>query len=183
MMRLGIEIRGMDRLRAKVNRMPKVLQDAAWDATYEITELIKGAAELRLSSSIKYSTGELLNSLKNEVVVNAQDKIVGRVWSDKEQAIYRELGTGPVGEASPKDLPEGINPVYTQERWFIPAEKVAIDLNAIYGMPKITIQGKEFYITSGQPARPFMYPSLKDIIPQAPEIYQEHISSKLKELR
>lgn len=181
-MRLRIEIRGMDRLRAKVNRMPQILQDAAWDATYEITELIKGAAELRLSSSVKYSTGELLNSLKNEVVVNADNKIVGRVFSDKKQAIFRELGTGPVGEASPKDLPEGINPVYTQERWFIPVEKVAVDLNAIYGMPKITIQGKEFYITSGQPARPFMYPSLKDLIPQAPNIYKEHVQSKLREL-
>lgn len=182
MMILGVEIRGLNRLRAKVERVPQVLQDAMWDATFEITELIKGAAELRLASSMKYSTGELIGSLKNEVVIDAQDRIVGRVWSDKIQAIVREFGSGPVGEASPKDLPEGINPTYTQERWFIPAEQVPLDLEAIYGMPRITIQGKDFFITSGQPARPFMYPSLKEILPQAPDVYIEKVQKALRGL-
>ena len=163
--------------------MPKILNEAMEDATFEITELVRSAAELRLSSSIKYSSGELLGSLKTEVVENAEGKIVGRVWSDKAQAIYREFGTGPNGQASPKDLPEGVNPVYTQTRWFIPAEQVAIDLNEVYGMPKVNIQGKDFYITSGQPARPFLYPSLKEIIPKMPEIYKEHVQKKLKELK
>lgn len=67
--------------------MPKVLDEAMHDATFEVTELIKQAAEMRLASSAKHSTGELMGSLKNEVVVNAEGKIVGRVWSDKEQAV------------------------------------------------------------------------------------------------
>lgn len=181
-MTLGVEIRGLDKLRAKVNRMPQILKDAMWDATFDITELVKGAAELRLSSSMKYSTGELIGSLKNEVVINAQDQIVGRVWSDKIQAIVREFGSGKVGEASSKDLPEGVNPTYTQERWFIPTDQVPLDLEAIYGMPRITIQGKDFFITSGQPARPFLYPSLKEILPQAPEIYRDTVQRALREL-
>ena len=180
---MGIEIKGLDRLKSKLSALPKLLDDAANSATYEITELVRSAAELRLASSMKYSSGELIGSLKTEVVENAEGKIVGRVWSDNATSIYREFGTGPVGEESPKDLPEGVNPVYTQTRWFIPAEQVAIDLNEIYGMPKITIQGKEFYITSGQPARPFLYPSLKEILPQMPDIYKEHVQKKLKELK
>lgn len=180
---LGIEIKGLDRLKSKLSALPKVLDEAVNSATYEITELVRSAAELRLSSSMKYSSGELIGSLKTEVVENADGNIVGRVWSDKAHAIYREFGTGPNGEASVKDLPEGINPVYTQTRWFIPAEEVGIDLNEIYRMPKITIQGKEFYITSGQPARPFLYPSLKEILPQMPEIYKEHVQKKLRELK
>jgi hypothetical protein len=182
-MTLGVEIKGLDRLKRKINAMPKILNDAVNDATYEITELVRSAAELRLASSMKFSSGELIGSLKTEVVENAEGKIVGRVWSDKAQAIYREFGTGPNGQASSKDLPEGVNPVYTQTHWFIPAEEVGIDLNEIYGMPKITIQGKEFYITSGQPARPFLYPSLKEILPQMPEIYKEHVQKKLRELK
>ena len=180
---MTIEIRGLDRLKRKIDAMPKILNEAMEDATFEITELVRSAAELRLSSSIKYSSGELLGSLKTEVVENAEGKIVGRVWSDKAQSVYREFGSGPNGQASPKDLPEGINPVYTQTRWFIPAEQVAIDLNEVYGMPKVNIQGKDFYITSGQPARPFLYPSLKEIIPKMPEIYKEHVQKKLKELK
>lgn len=180
---MGVEIKGLDRLKSKLSALPKVMDEAVNSATYEITELVRSAAELRLSSSMKYSSGELIGSLKTEVVENADGNIVGRVFSDKKQAVFRELGTGPVGEASPKDLPDGIEPVYTQTRWFIPAEKVAIDLNEIYGMPKITIQGKEFYITSGQPARPFLYPSLKEILPQMPDIYKKHVQKKLKELK
>ena len=173
----------MDNLRRKVNALPKVLNNAMEGATEEITELVRAAAELRISSSMKAGSGELLGSIKTEVVIDSGGKLVGRVWSDKEQAIYREFGTGPNGQASSKDLPEGVNPVYTQTRWFIPAEEVVIDLNEIYGMPKITVQGKEFYITSGQPARPFLYPSLKEILPQMPEIYKEHVKKKLREFK
>ena len=179
---MGVEIKGLDRLKRKLNAMPKILSEALEDATYEITELVRSAAELRLSSGMKSSSGELLGSLKTEVVENAGGKIVGRVWSDKEQAIYREFGTGPNGEASPKDLPEDVNPIYTQTRWFIPAEEVGVDLNAIYGLPKITIQGKDFYITSGQPARPFLYPSFEEILPQMSEIYKGYVQKKLREL-
>lgn len=183
MVAVGVEIKGLQSLRRKVKALPKVLDDAMWDATYEITELVQQAAEMRLASGMKYSSGELLGSLKNEVVVNAQGKIVGRVWSDKEHAIYRELGTGPVGEASSKDLPEGVTPVYSQTAWFIPATEVDVDLEAVYGIPRVAIQGKDFYITKGQPARPFLYPSLKELTEQAPEIYKKHVQQKLKELK
>lgn len=180
---MGVEIKGMESLRRKLKATPKILDDAMWDATFEITELIKQATELRIASSVKYGSGELLGSFKDEVVINAQGKIVGRIWSDKEQAIYREFGTGPVGQESKKDLPEGVTPVYSTSAWFIPAEKTGVDLEAVYGIPRITIQGKDFYLTRGQPARPALYPSLKEIVEQAPDIYKEHVQKRLKELK
>lgn len=180
---MGVEIRGMDRLRRKVKALPQILNTAMEGATNEIAELVRAAAELKISSSMKAGTGELLGSIKTEVVTDSGGKLVGRVWSDKEQAIYREFGTGPNGEASPKDLPEGIHPVYTQTRWFISAEDIDVDLNAVYDMPKIKIQGKDFFITSGQPARPFLYPSLKEILPQMGDIYKEHVQKGLRGLK
>lgn len=180
---MGVEIKGMDSLRRKLKATPKILEDAMWDATFEITELIKQATELRIASSVKYSSGELLGSFKNEVVINAQGKIVGRVWSDKEQAMYREFGTGPIGQASQKDLPEGVTPVYSTSAWFIPAEKTGVDLEAVYGIPRISIQGKDFFLTRGQPARPALYPSLKEIVEQAPDIYKENVQKRLEELK
>lgn len=179
---MGIEIKGLESLRRKVKAMPKVLDDAMWDATFELTELVQQAAVLRIQSSAKYSSGELAGSIKYEVVVNAQGKIVGRVWSDKEQAMYREFGTGPVGQESQKDLPEGVTPVYSTSAWFIPADKVQVDLEAVYGIPRISIQGNEFYLTRGQPARPFLYPSLKEIMEQALEVYKEYVREGLKKL-
>lgn len=179
---MGVEIKGLESLRRKVKAMPKVLDDAMWDATFELTELVQQAAVLRIQSSAKYGSGELAGSIKYEVVVNAQGKIVGRVWSDKEQAMYREFGTGPVGQESQKDLPEGVTPVYSTAAWFIPVDKVGVDLEAVYGIPRIIIQGNEFYLTRGQPARPFLYPSLKEIMEQAPEVYKEYVREGLKKL-
>ena len=127
---VGVEIRGMDKLRKKVNAMPKVLEEATWNATFELTDMIASAATLRLSN-VKFTSGELSGSIKSEVVVNHKNEIVGRVWSDKEHAIYRELGTGPVGQTSTKDLPKDFTPVYTQKAWFIPVDATPIDLEAV----------------------------------------------------
>ena len=82
-MTLGVEIRGMDSLRRKVNALPKVLNNAMEGATEEITELVRAAAELRISSSMKAGSGELLGSIKPEVVIDPSGNLVGGVWCDK----------------------------------------------------------------------------------------------------
>lgn len=77
-------------------------------------------------------------------------------------------------------MPEDIHPVYSQEPWFFPADAVDVDLEAIYGMPKIKINGKEFYRTSGQPARPYMYPAFKEGMEHADEVFKEHVQKNLR---
>lgn len=74
-----------------------------------------------------------------------------------------------------------MTPVYTQGPWFIPANEVP-DLEALYGMLRITIQDNDFFVTRGQPARPWLYPALKQGMEEAPEIYRDKINGKLKEL-
>lgn len=177
---MGVQIKGLESLRRKVNLAPKLIKDAVFEATFEITEEVQGNAESRLQSGIKHSSGELGGSLKNEVVEGKSGEFIGRVWSDKKTSIFRELGTGPVGQASTKDLPLGITPVYTQVPWFFPVSEVANDLTALYGIPKITIQGVDFYRTSGQPARPFLYPAFREVMERSEEIYQKHISQALQ---
>lgn len=178
---MGVQIKGLESLNRKLKTLPKLMEEAVWDATFDITEETAARAAGKLQSSIKYGSGELAGSVKNEVVINGQGKIVGRVWSDKPEALFREMGTGPVGEASAKQLPKGVNPVYTQETWFIPADKVGVDLEVVYGIPKITIKGNDFYMTRGQPARPFMYPSLLEAMESAPDAIRERVQSKLHE--
>lgn len=177
---MNIEINGKDELLKQLGNVPKVLKQAIRSATHEITEDVQGRIESKLSSGIKYSSGELVGSFKNEVVEDHSGNIVGRNWSDNKVAVFRELGTGPVGANSPKDLPEGVHPAYTMEPWFFPADSVDVDLEAIYGMPKIIINGKEFYRTSGQPSRPFMYPAFKESMEHADEIFKEHVQKNLR---
>ena len=177
---MSFEVKGLDKLKSKLKTLPSVLNEAAYQATFDTTEQIQGYAESNLASGMKHATGELLGSVKNETVVDQNGNIVGRVWSDKEQALYREFGTGKNGEESKKDLPPGIQPVYTQTPWFIPADKVDIDLEAVYGIPKITIQGVDFYRTNGQPARPWLYPAVKEGEKNAPEFFKRRVQEELK---
>lgn len=177
---MKVTIKGKDKLLSQFGKIPKAIEDAIFDATFEIVEDIQGRVESELNSSIKYNRGDLAGSNKNEVVKDTGGNIIGRVWNDNPVAVFREFGAGRVGEASQKDLPPDVNPTYTQEMWFFPVELVDIDLTEIYGMQKITIQGKEFYRTNGQPARPFMYPSFKEGVAHADEVYKEHVQKHLR---
>ncbi|MBO0413226.1 HK97 gp10 family phage protein [Enterococcus hulanensis] len=179
---MGVEFKGWDSLKSKLKATPKVIEDATFDATFDIVDEVVARASSKLQSSIKHGSGELAGSVKQEVVIDGSGNIVGRVWSDKIQAIFREFGTGPVGAESTKDLPPGVNPTYTTERWFIPVHLVSVDLEAVYGIPKILINGNEFYMTRGQPARPWLYPSLEEIIDDIPNYYIDRVKEGLKKL-
>lgn len=157
---MGVEIRGLGRLKSKLGKVSVSAQKGAEQAVYEITQEVSGRAVGNLSS-IKHGSGELVGSVKDEVITKSSGEISGHVWTDKKEGLFREMGTGPVGEKSTKDLPPGVTPVYTQKAWFFPVSSSIEDLTALYGIPKIEIQGVEFYKTSGQPARPWLYPALK----------------------
>lgn len=177
---MGVEVRGLDRLRNKISMVSASAKKGAENAVREMTEEVRGTAESKLQSSIKHPTGELAGSVKDEVTTDSDGKLVGRVFSDKETAIFREFGTGPNGEKSTKDLPQGFTPVYTQKAWFFPVSSSVEDLTALYGIPKIEIQGVEFYRTSGQPARPWLYPSLKEVQERSDEILERNVAEAIK---
>lgn len=175
-----IEWKGYDSLKAKLAKLPQITHGALWDGSFDVAEKAVGYAIQELQSSVKHGNGELSRSIKYEVV-DKEGKLVGRIWSDDPVALFRELGTGRVGQASPKDLPDGLEPSYRQTPWFIPADDVDIDLNAIYGMPKIEINGKSFYRTNGQPARQFMTPALKQVSGEANAIVKQRVNDELKD--
>lgn len=173
-----IEIKGLDRLNEKFQKLPGIFRDAIWDGAFDVVEKADGYAVKELQSSVKHGTGELARSLKYEVV-EKDGEMVGRLWSDNAIAWYRELGTGLVGQASAKKLPDGFEPSYRQTPWFIPADKVDVDLNAVYGMPKIKINGKTYYRTKGQPARQFLTPAIDKSADEADDIVSNRINTAL----
>lgn len=177
---MGVEIRGLSRLKGKLGKVSVSAQKGAEQAVYEIAQEVEGRAVSNLSS-VKYSSGELAGSVRHEVTTtNRTGGTTAMVWSDKKQAMFREFGTGPNGEASKKDLPPGITPVYTQRAWFIPTKDVP-DLAAMYDMPVIVIQGETYYLTAGQPARPWLYPALKYVEENmAEDILKRNINDAIK---
>ena len=174
-----IEWKGYDSLKAKLAKLPGIAHDAIWDGSFDVVEKVQGYAIRELQSSVKHGNGELARSLKYEVV-DKEGKVVGRVWVDSPIGVFREFGTGRVGQESPKELPEGFNPSYRQTPWFIPADKVDVDLNEIYGMPKIKINGKLFYRTNGQPARQFLTPAINKVKDEAPDIVKNRVNEAIR---
>ena len=178
---MGVEVRGLDKLKGKLGKVTDSTKEGVKNAIYEMTQEVSGRASSNLASSVKHSSGELVGSIKDEVETNSKGDYAGRVWTDKATGMYREFGTGPVGESSQKDLPPGITPIYTQKAWFFPVSAVLNDLTELYGIPKIEIQGVEFYKTSGQPARPWLYPALKYVEENmAKEIVEWNVSEAIK---
>lgn len=176
-MQLTFEIKGLDRLQEKLKKLPGVAEKAIHDGEEDVMDQAEAYAVDELQKSIKYSTGELTRSLRTEVKLKSTGEIVGRLWSNDPIAVYREFGTGRNGEKSHKIVPPNVALAYRQTAWFIPADKVDLDLNAIYGMPKIKIKDKYFYRTNGQPARQFLTPAIDKAGRDADDI----ISSRIKE--
>ncbi|MCP0886930.1 HK97 gp10 family phage protein [Ligilactobacillus sp. WILCCON 0076] len=183
-----IEIKSMDKLVAKLQKLPEIYKDAIWDGAFDVVEKTRGYAVRELQSSVKHGTGELARSLKYEVI-EKDGKIVGRLWSasdgektgslrsDNDVAWFRELGTGLNGENSPKDLPEGFAPVYKQGPWLIPEAKSG-DLR-MYGMKRIKIGDSYWYPSNGQIARPFIMPSIRKVSNEADDIVSNRINTAL----
>ena len=179
----SVTIKGLDKLTKQLADIPKATMEGAQKANHATTEEIASRAISNLQSSTRHSSGAggLAGEIKNESeTIDGTPE--GRVWVDSPIGTYREFGTGPVGEASQKDLPDGVNPVYTQDPWLIPADKVGADLNALYGLPIWTIKGKKYYWTRGQPARPFLYPAFKEVVADTQKWYEQEINKELKKV-
>ena len=176
---MSFEIRGLDRLKAKMDKLPEICESGIKKGQEDVLDKAEGYAVQKLQSTIKWSTGELTRSLMTEVKLDSSGKIVGRLYSNDPVAIYREFGTGRNGEKSSKTVPSGVTLAYRQTPWFIPADQVEIDLHKVYGMPKIKIKDKFFYRTNGQPARQFLTPALEKVSKEADEIIKKRVQDEL----
>ncbi|GHV97894.1 hypothetical protein lacNasYZ03_11700 [Lactobacillus nasalidis] len=176
---MSFEIRGLDRLKQKLGKLPKLYESGIKKGQADVLDKAEGYAVQELQSTIKWSTGELTRSLMTEVKLDSSGQIIGRLYSNDPVAIYREFGTGRNGESSPKTVPNGVTLHYRQTPWFIPADQVDLDLQKIYGMPRIKIKDKYFYRTNGQPARQFMTPAVEKVSKEADEIIKKRVQDEI----
>lgn len=174
-----VEIKGLDSLRSRIQTLSGATKRGIERSLIEIVEETKGEAKSELASSIKHGTGELIGSIDDDLDING-DLFEATVFTDKKQGIFREFGTGRVGFESEKLLPPNINPSYRMDPWIFPVSSVSADLTALYNMKRIMWQGEEFYVTSGQKARPFLYPAFLSVQERADEIVSENISDEIR---
>lgn len=85
---MGVEIRGLGKFNQQMKSIPNLISKAVESANEELVELVRGDAESNLDSDIKYSSGDLMGSLKHEVVSDGKGSSTGRVWTDKKTGVF-----------------------------------------------------------------------------------------------
>lgn len=123
-------------------------------------------------TGFKVTSGELRGSI-GLTVTDDEEGLVAHVGTQKEYAIYVEVGTGPKGQADHAGISPDIQPTYRMTPWWIHESMVDEDAAEVYGWHYIDTKQGRFYRVSGQPAHPFLYPALKD--------HEEDISRVLKD--
>lgn len=151
-------IQGLDKLMRKYGELgEQVAGEVMERAVGASAKLVQGEAKLLCPSN----HGELRRGIRT-MVERQDDKAIGIVYNNVAHAMYVEFGTGPVGEANHAGISPAVPPAYSQHGWGIPGDKVDQDDVEKYRWPERIYDGKTYYMTSGQPAQPFMYPALKD---------------------
>lgn len=140
-------------------------------------QVLKKAKQL-----VSFSSGDLLRSIKTKEEIKGTS-ITGTVYTNLEYASYVEFGTGPVGQKNHQGISPKITPRYSQKAWIIPANAISEKEAEMYHFKAIMKNGEVIgYYTRGQPARPFLYPALKDQEKGLQEMNKKYILKRLKEI-
>lgn len=111
---------------------------------------------------IIYDTN-LTNSIHGFVQGN-----VGFIRVDDKNAVFFELGTGPMGAKNPHPL----GPTYTTDPWYTRADGKPMD--ELYGWTSLGDEGGDtYYLTFGQKPKPFMYDTALKLRDEFPSIVKE----------
>lgn len=142
-------IKGMNSLINKLSKLGGNTSDALYNAVLKTVLAGEASAKANAPTSAGSQAdsgggGSLRSSITQEVK-RAPDRIEGRVFTNSGHAGFVEFGTGPVGAANHAGISPNVRVNWTTRKyWVYP----------------ITIRGKQtFRVTSGQPARPYLYPA------------------------
>lgn len=113
----------------------------------QIDRVMKKQAEVVRAAAVylvPVETGELRSSIHTDVT-HQDGGTQGVVYTNKAYAPYVEFGTGPVGQADHAGISPEVSISYRQTGWTYYDKR-----------------NGQFVRTQGQPARPYMYPALKN---------------------
>lgn len=170
-------IKGTKSLNNKLNKLADVVaKENIGRATGNAMKIVQAEAKLLCP----VNNGELRNSI-HTMVEESPDKTVGICYTNKAYGIFVEFGTGPRGEADHAGISPAVTPVYSMAPWWIHESQIdKADAERYHWFFIDTPEGR-FYQCSGQPAKPFMYPALKDNEERVTRNISNYIQRKIKE--
>ena len=171
------QIQGEKELLRKLETMNEGLLECLHSQIKKETQEVRSRAVLLCP----VNHGELRQSIVGQTI-KSERNVQGIVSTNKEYAAFVEFGTGPKGQANHEGISPNVNVAYTQHGWAFPADGIPSKDAEKYKWPKFEINGKEYFYTTGQPAKPFMYPALKDYEPTAKKNIADAINKYLRGL-
>ena len=141
-------------------------------------EFVRSAA---VSNCLR-SSGELANSIFTKVDMENRDYAEGICYTNKSYAPHVEFGTGPKGQANHAGISPNSSGSYVQSPWWIHESQIegGRETAEKYHWFSIDTEEGRFYQSTGQPARPFMYPALKDNEDTVVEIIKSEIRRQMQ---
>ena len=131
----------------------------------KLTERGANIARAKVKSYDTIYSGKLLDSINGIMDGNR-----GVIRVDSKYALFVEFGTGPVGKKNPHPLMGASD--YKNEPWYTAADGKPMDM--IYDWTPIeTDDGNIIYLAYGQPAKPFMHETAKQLKDELPGIVKE----------
>lgn len=168
-------IDGMDNLEKRLRKYENI---SLKQPVGKAVEFVRGAA---VNNCLK-STGELANSIFGKIEEHGMDQVEGICYTNKSYASYVEFGTGPKGQENHAGISPNSSGSYVQSPWWIHESQIegGRDTAEKYHWFHIDTEEGRFYQCNGQPARPFMYPALKNNEEQVTQIIIRDIRRQIK---
>lgn len=152
-------INNVDKLNLKISKMSNLVDSVVVKAVEKNTKIIQAEAKLLCP----VDKGELRNSI-HTTIKKEDDCIKGITYTNKSYAAYVEFGTGPKGAAEHTGTSPNVNISYSDKGWVYPTDE-------------------GFIYTEGQPAKPYMYPALKNNEKEVAKNIKNDIKKSLEELK
>lgn len=166
-------IEGLDKLLKRIERYENV---STVQGVRKGIALVQAQARAGCISE----TGELRNSIHVSDEVIGKNKVVGTCFTNKSYAPYVEFGTGLKGQANHAGISPNVPVACSQSPWWIHESQIDKGLAEKYHWFYIDTKDGRFYQCNGQPARPFMYPALKNNEEKITRLIANDIKEQLK---
>lgn len=161
---MSYDIKGLDSFFKKLNNLPTGITKEVAKQVKREGKMVQASAKMLCPVNKYGAGGELRQSIKEKTEI--EDSLVrSTVFTNKKYASYVEFGTGPVGQEHHEGISPEVNPAYTQDGWVYHND----DLD-------------EFFYTKGQPARPYLYPALKNYEETATKNIKKATKDSLKKV-
>lgn len=172
-------MKGMDKLLAQLNSLSDLGDRAG--LVEKPAKVVEAEAKARAPRSGIVQSGEGLRESIHTAASDTVDGAIAIVYTNARHAAFVEFGTGPKGEASHAGISPNVTPSYTQSPWWVHESQVDKAVAEKYHWFALETKEGTFYQITGQPARPYMYPALKNNEDTVTEMLGEAIRERIKD--